>query len=354
MFDFKGSPAEIGRTYGTKCSDRILANLKVLVHRQGYSPLPRLAADFQNWMRRQESLLEKHWAWLLEEMAGVAEGCGAAYEDILLLNLRAWQYDLYGRPPLGGCSSLTITLADGSKACAGALDDPAEYYCGPIRFMPKNGYRFITFPITGTSWGNRGMNSQGLATGISSQLLPGLRALPDAVNQDLAMRVILQRCATVGEVREFCRAFPFTINLVCVDVQGDIFGAHHTAAGLFEISTMQGWCALTNHVSDDAVIHKLSGLGVKEFPGNKTTRPRRSKLVAFCRKRNGFCTRQEVMDLIGQREDGDPGSIHNRNTICLTFASPQVNSHSLRVMQPLEPSGRASAGHYDFIPPAAD
>ena len=115
-----------------------------------------------------------------------------------------------------------------------------------------------------------------------------------------------------------------------------------SGAGLFEIPTTQGWCALTNHVSDDAVIHKLSGLGVKEFPENKTTRARRGKLVAFCRKRNGFCTMEEVMDLIGQRDDGDPGSIHNRNTIHLTFASPQVDSHTLRVMQPLEPSGRAS------------
>lgn len=333
MIELKGTPGALGRDYGKRCREGIAANLKTLVYRQGEPPLPRQDEDFKAWVHRQESLLEKCWPWLLEEMAGVAEGCEAKYEDILLLNLRAWQYDLYGRPPAGGCSSLAVTLADGTTACAGALDDPARFYCGPVRFMPDNCYAFITFPITGTGWANRGMNSAGLAIGISSQLLPGLRRLPHAVNQDLALRVMLQICATADEVREFCRVFPFTINLVCVDAGGGIFCAHQTAAGLFEQPVSDGWCALTNHVSDDAVIHQLTGLGVREFPESATTRARRGNLVDFCRRRSGVCTMEEVLELIGGRDDGNPGSIHNRSTICLTFSNPQADPGVMRVMQ---------------------
>lgn len=340
MFSLNGTPAEIGRAYGEKCRDGILANLKALVHRVGQEALPRQDKDFRAWMRRQEGLLEKHWPWLLEEIHGVARGCGAQAEDILLLNLRAWQYDLYGRPPAGGCSSLAITLADGTVACAGALDDPAEYYCGPLRFVPENGCRFISFPITGASWGNRGMNSRGLAAGVSSQPLPGLRNLPHAINQDLALRVILQTCATVGEVREFCRTFPFTMNLVCVDAAGAIFCAHQTTAGLQELPA-KGFGALTNHVADDALIWWLKEHGVDEFPESPTSRLRRGNLLTFAGARNARCTAREVMDFIGARDDTNPGAIHNKGTIILTFAQPQVEPHILRVMQSAAAGGKA-------------
>ena len=76
---------------------------------------------------------------------------------MLLLNLRAWHFIYYSAGlATHGCSSLAITLADGRVACAGALDDPIEYYCGPVRIVPDLGHRFITFPIAGTSWANRG------------------------------------------------------------------------------------------------------------------------------------------------------------------------------------------------------
>lgn len=339
MLDLNGTPAAIGRTYGETCRDDILANLKVLIHRDGHMPLPREERDFQAWVRRQESLLGEHWPWLLEEMTGVAAGCGVSYEDLLLLNLRAWQYDYYGRPPSGSCSSLAITLADGAVVSAGALDDPAQYYCGPVRVTPDHGHAFISFPITGTSWGNRGMNRAGLTAGISSQLLPGLRSLPNAVNQDLAMRVILQTCETVGDVREFCRAFPFTLNLVCADAAGGIFCAHQTAGGLFELPVTDGWCALTNHVTDDGIIHRLCRLGVTEFRESPTSRARRGKLVEFCRQRSRDCTADDVLELIGRRDDGDKGTIHNEGTIVLTFASPRDDPRGLHVRQPQAPTG---------------
>lgn len=343
MLALTGTPTAIGREYGEACRDEILANLKELVFREGYEPLPRREPEFQAWVRRQEGLLSKHWPWLLEEIAAVAAGCGVDCEDILLLNLRAWQYEYYGRPPAGGCSSVAVTLTDGTVACAGALDDPVKYYCGPVRVAPDRGYAFISFPITGTSWGNRGLNDAGLAVGISSQLLPGLRVLPHAINQDLAMRVILQTCATVGEVREFCRAFPFTMNLVCVDTPGDIFCAHQTAAGLFELPVTDGRCALTNHVCDDAIVHQLCGMGVTEFPQTPTTRARRGKLVEFCRRRNRNCTANDVLALVGRRDDADKGSIHNKGTIVLTLANPGGEVHGFRIRQP-----QASTGNAEF------
>ena len=221
---FQGAPRQIGIEYGKRFAPQIEKNVASLLG----SVVPRQAPGFQAWVQSQESLIARHWPWYIEEMRGVAEGIGKRYEEVLLLNLRAWQFNYYGAAQAThGCSSLAITLADGRVACAGALDNAIEYYCGPVRIAPDLGHRFISFPLAGTSWVTRGMNDAGFSVGISSQVLPGLRRLGHAVVQDVAMRAMLQTCTTVADAREFCRQHPFTLNLVCVDARGGIFCAAH-------------------------------------------------------------------------------------------------------------------------------
>jgi hypothetical protein len=321
-----GSPVEMGRQYGQAMADRIMPNVRLLVWREGEPPLPRQDAEYRAWVQGQAAAFAR-WPWLIEEMRGVAEGVGVPYDDILELNLRAWQYDIYGATaPAHACSSLAVTLADGTLANAGALDDPAEYYCGPVKWEPVEGYRFISFPITGTSWGNRGVNSAGLAVGISSQVLPGLRRLDHAINQDLALRVMLQTCATVDEVRRFCQAHPFTINLVVTDAQGGLFCAHQTAAGMYEFPVQQqGYATLTNHVADDGCRYWLQQCGVSEFSESDTTRERRGYLLAFAREHSGRCTAEAVRDLVGARDDANPGTIHNHGSIAIAYCNTQAD-----------------------------
>lgn len=342
MTSFSGSAREIGLEHGRACGDHIRRNLDVLVYRKGYEPLPREDRSFADWVRDQESVVARNWPWLLDEIAGVASAVGVGYEDILLLNLRAWQYEFYGaQPALSQCSSLAITLDDGTIACAGALDDSLEYYCGPVRFSPTGGNSFITFPMAGTSWANRGMNSRGLSIGTSSQVLPGLRQLPGTVNQDLALRVILEKCATVEEVREFCKAYPFTVNLVCADALGEVFCAQQTAGGMDEISP-EGFCALTNHVVNEEFRHRLAMQGVTEFPEVGNTCERLRKLLDFASDRCGKCSAEEVMQFIGHRDDEDPATIHNKGTIYLTYANPRADSRTFWILQPKDPAAGAA------------
>jgi hypothetical protein len=334
MITLRGNAGHIGAEYGKAFAEKIRRNVSILVWREGCEPLPRQEKRFVEWVDEQSRAFTQGWPWLVEEMEAVATATGLKYEDIFLLNLRAWQFEFYGaQPPLAACSSLAITLNDGTVACAGALDDPIEYYCGPVRYVPDEGYSLITFPMTGTSWGNRGMNSAGLSVGISSQVLPGLRPLPGAINQDLALRVMLQMCATVEEVREFCKTYPFTMNVVCVDAQGGVFCAQQTAAGLHEIPC-DGSCALTNHVASDELKAKLTARGVTEFPESDTTRPRLSKLLDFARERNGKCTSDEVKHVIGFRDDSDPATIHNKGSMYLTYSNPQVDPCTLWIATP--------------------
>jgi predicted choloylglycine hydrolase len=337
---FEGTPNEIGIAYGKRFAEAVSRNMRVLLGER----VPAQDPAFRAWVRSQEKLVEKHWPWYAEEMHGVAEAVNGKYEDALLLNLRAWQYAFYGAPPAQACSSLAIRLADGHMACAGALDDPIELYCGPVRFATRGSYRVLTFPITGTSWGNRGMNSEGLSVGISSQLLPGLRRRDHAVIQDIAMRAMLQTCASVAEVREFCHCHPFTMNLVCVDAAGGVFCAQHTAAGLREIK-VQDACALTNHILEEDTEHWLRERGVQDFPRSPTTVPRRDKLLRFIASAKGKCTAGEVKALVARRDDADPASIHNSGSIYLTYACPQAAKTILWILQPKGP-----AGNDGFVP----
>ena len=338
LVTFHGTPKQIGIAYGREFLAEIKANLNELVWREGYEPLPREDSDFIAWHKKQESILASKWPWLLEEMAGVAEALAVSFEDILLLNLRAWQYNYYFAPPGQSCSSLAITLGNGTVACAGALDDPVKYYCGPVCFTPDNGYSFITFPITGTSWASRSLNETGLSIGISSQLLPGLRILDNSINQDLAIRVIMQTCTTVDQVREFCKEYPFTMNIVCVDASGGILCAHQTAAGFFEIPTQDN-AALTNHLTSDDVKNQLTARGVGEFPESDTTHERRNNLLDFAKQNSGKRTAEDVMQFISLCDEGNPGTInrHNGGTVCLTFANPQNDPQTFWVMLPHDP-----------------
>ena len=336
--EFSGSAKARGEKYGTIFRDGIVSNVATLLASGGppWSRVPFRRNDpaFLSWQRKQEAILASQWPWLLEEMDGVAAGSGVSPDDILLLNLRAWQFGDYGMEEANCCSSMALTLSSGEIVCAGALDDPVEFYAGPLRMVPDEGYSYISFPLTGTSWGNRGLNCAGLAVGISSQQLPGLQKRVGSINQDLAVRVILQLCANVDDVREFCRSYPFTMNLVCVDASGGIFCAHQTTAGLQELPVKDGWCALTNHVANDLARIAISQHGVDSFPESESTRPRLAKLEAFCRTHNKTCSIAQIERFVENRDDSDPGSINNRQTAFMTYAVPQQDPSGLWISQP--------------------
>jgi len=324
-----GKPEDIGRKYGEVMAEQIKKNVELLIERRGIeiingeNDVPLHDKNFIKWEKEQEKILREVAPYLLDEMKGIAEGAGVDYRYILLLNLRAWQYRTYF-PETTGCSSFAITLKDKTVACTGALDDPYELYCGPVHIIPDNGYRFISFPITGTVWGNRGMNSEGLVVGISSQLLKNLTPLTNVINQDIAIRIILQNFSTVEEVRKFCKKHPFAMNLLCVDRKSNILCAHQTLGGFFEIPVKEGYAALTNHIVDDGLMYLLMEKGVDKFIESETTRLRRGNLLEFARIYNGRCAGKDVMDFIEDRKGGSPAAICNKGTIVLTYANPET------------------------------
>ena len=328
---FKGSPAEIGRTYGEKFREMILANIRTLVEPSRASLMAR--PEFVAWKADYDAKIAAELPWYKEEMMAVAEAVGVDYDAVLMLNLRSWGYDMYSGQPVEHCSSFIMRLSDGVDVNAGALDDPVELYCGPVRIVPDTGYAFITFPITGTSWGNRGMNSAGLTIGLSSQGLPGLRGLPTMWNQDICIRAILQTCATVDEVRAFCDTHSFTINMVVSDANGGRLCMHNTIAGPLELPDGE-YAAMTNHVVCDKFFNWFTERGTSSFPESDTTRKRRSRLVNLIEEREGEADFEEVLAFLEKRYPDEVGSIWNEKTIVLMAACPVKDRNSLWLLYP--------------------
>jgi len=329
-----GSSEKTGEKYGRLMAKTIRKNIALLIERigieiiEGINDVPLDDKDFIKWEKEQEETLREIAPYLLEEMEGIAAGAGVSYREVLLLNLRAWHYRNY-TAKTGGCSSLAVTLRDGTVACTGALDDPAELYCGPVHVVPDEGYSFISFPIAGTVWGNRGMNNRGLAISTSSQGLPGLERLPKVINMDIAQRMILQTCSTSSEVKQFCRKHAFSLNILCVDKNSDIFCAHQTAGGCFEYPAVDGYAVLTNHIIDDRLMFCLNEKGVRIFTESETTRLRRGNLLDFAARRNRKCTGGEVRNFIEDRRNGSPAAICHKGTVVLTYSNPQACEDTL-------------------------
>jgi len=335
LHEFTGSPEEIGQAYGRKFNEQISKNIDVLVKRSCTppDPLPLGDPNFIKWVEDQEKIIAKNWPWLIEEMQGVAKGAAQEYRDIMFLNLRVWQFGFYSGKLSTACSSIAMKLIDGSIANTGALDDSVDFYCGMVKISPEHGYRYISFPIAGTSWGNRGLNSAGLCVGASSQILQGLKRLPGTICADIANRVILQTCATVDEVREFCKKHPFTLNLVCSDNNGDVFASHCTSAGLFEVADKPP-CVITNHVTDDEIRLKLHKHGTCMFLESKTTRLRRGRLLDYARNFSGKCQAEDVRQYVADRMAGAPESICPSGNIVLTYANPQLEPGVMWIAEP--------------------
>jgi hypothetical protein len=69
-----------------------------------------------------------------------------------------------------------------------------------------------------------------------------------------------------------------------------------------------------------------------------TTVPRRDKLLRFIASANGKCSVEEVKTVVAHRDDADPGSIHNRGSIYLTYSCPQAAKTTLWIRQPKGPT----------------
>lgn len=315
----KGTPGEIGQTCGKAYRALIEQNLNLFVRCEETRKLMENPGA-KAWAGEQRALVSRDFPWLAEEIGGIAQGAEASLDDIWLLNLRVWQYREYHSGAVSGCTSLAVRTREGALCCAGALDDPEYIYCGAVvRPAAEGRYGSIGFPLAGTVWAARGINQAGLSISSSSQLICGLHPQKPELNQDIALRVMLDTCATVEQARALCEEYAFTINLVATDGQGGLLAGHQTPIGFFDIPCADDRVAVTNHVVDDMVCQALDNAGGELLETEPNTRYRRGALLRFLRE-NPIPTCQEVWGQIAGKAEGRRSAVNNSHTYVLTLS----------------------------------
>lgn len=321
-----------GRQQGASLRAQIHRNVAELLGSLLTGASPARREQILAWQDRLRTFCFDHWPWLQEEMQGLAEGAGLDRQTVELLNFRAWQYDVYHA---GCCSSLAVPDASWHILAAGTLDDPRHLYA-IAQCQPVTGLRYLSFPIAGTTWANRGMNESGLALGISSLLCPGVKFdLSNLVPVDLVFRYMLQFCSTVGEVEAACRSYKFFCNLVAVDRQGGVFSSSNYCGDFTAYPAPSGNAALTNHPFEPAA----TALRARGFAGpdpGAYSLERLAQLTAWTAAHSGRATVAEARILLGA--ESKFGRVNNPNTAFATIAVPQADPHTLWLaQQPVTP-----------------
>ena len=322
-----GTPRELGRQQGAALRSQIHANVAVLLGDFLTGAKSAQRDKIHGWQTRLRTFCFDHWPWLQEEIHGIAEGAGIDPELAELLSFRAWQYEVYHA---GACSSFALPGAGGKILTGGTLDDPRFLYT-IAQVSPEAGLRYLSFPIAGTVWANRGMNEAGLALGISSLICPGVTFdLAQLVPVDLVFRDMLQFCSTVAEVEARCRKFKFFCNLIAVDAAGGDFSSSNYCGDYTAHPCANRTTALTNHPVGQAA----TALATRGYTGPDPTGFSLERLEQINAWMNAHHSRATVDDAIAfLGASPTPGRVNNQHTAFATIAFPQADPHTLWIAQ---------------------
>ncbi len=323
----RGTPRELGRQQGVAVRSQIHANIAVLLGDFLTGAKAAQLDKIRAWQQRLRAFAFDHWPYLQEEIHGLAEGAGIELELAELLSFRAWQYEVYHA---GACSSFALPGADGRILTGGTLDDPRFLYT-IAQVQPNRGLRYLSFPIAGTVWANRGMNEAGLALGISSLICPGVKFdLDQLVPVDLVFRDMLQFCATVAEVEARCRKFKFFCNLIAVDHHGGVFSSSNYCGAYTAHPLVNGTACLANHpvgAADPA----LRARGYTGPDAGAYSTDRITQMTAWMMAQNGRATIASAAEFMGELPRF--GRVNNPNTSFASIAVPQADPHTLWLAQ---------------------
>jgi len=210
VVDVRGPGRERGRMHGEALRDRITAGLERwdadVAERLRVAPadhVTRLLAD-----TRFPKAIEWHTPALLDEVRGIAEGAGVAFERILAYNLMDEEW-WFSRSPSGrrACSVAAVAPGGGRPALlAQNMDLPDAMDGGQtvLRATDADGLQTVVLTAAGMI-GLTGCNSAGL--GVCVNALSMLRHSPDGLPVAFVVRGLLER-RSFADAEAFLRAVP--------------------------------------------------------------------------------------------------------------------------------------------------
>ncbi len=264
LVEIEGGARERGRQYGRLAAERIEESLRVYMAAWAAGDAASRAALLER-ARAFEPVIGDRYPDLLEEMRGIAEGCGRTLPEIVALNARTEL--LFGTAGEGGCTGAVILPAlTGGPTLIGQNWDwrPAcRATAIVLRVTPDRGPAFLTFVEAGML-ARSGMNAAGL--GLCGNFLTSdqdhrQRGVPIPVIR----RAILASSslpAAVGEVLRAPRAF--SSNHLLAHRDGEAIDLEAAPADVFPLFPEEGLLVHANHFK--AAGGRVRDTGLPRFP----------------------------------------------------------------------------------------
>jgi isopenicillin-N N-acyltransferase like protein len=233
--ELRGSPYEQGLAQGRIAAANIAANVQIT--RQAAAQLGG-DFDYRALTRANEQFVREASPPTLEEIAGLADGAGLPYPDLLALNLPAVQTanfvprectQLVARPP---------ATRDGHTYLAKNRDKSRPYRQIVLRRWFGDKRWVVQANVAGSiTWPGIGINSDGLALATSGVWSRRTQIDWDSANKGWLMLntdLLLRECATIEDLSAAISAQPVLTPELCLATDG------HSAV-VYEITTDQAY-----------------------------------------------------------------------------------------------------------------
>lgn len=312
LIELQGSAFERGRIHGERARARVersLANYRALFSHCGigWSDAQVIGARFRDPIGELD-------VQLLEEIEGIAAGCGRAPNELLALNARteilppnfperanpAWLKRMKGAD-FGECTAIAVLPS--RSATGGALLAQNWDWLGSQREAlvilrsSGEGGSFVTLTEAGML-AKIGMNGHGLGVCLNI-----LRTPSDGLRRGVPVHALLRQllgCASVAEAERLVMRLSYgaSSNIVCVDAAGQAASFELSPAGVGVVRAEDGALCHTNHFLDLAAVGE-----VVAPPASFSSEPRlaRARQLVGERPKHGV---EELKQMLRDESDG--------------------------------------------------
>lgn len=306
LVEVSGSPRERGRQYGEQASERIRLGIDHYSSQIGnHKPNGN---DIAALVRKFEPAIDRFDPTYLEEMRGIAEGAGVAFESIVLLNARTEILKLARRPVADwetldeepdGCTGVVVmpeATKDGSLIHAQNWDWKAE--CAEtavvLKIKREDGPDILTFTEAG-ALARSGFNAAGIA--ITANYLETDRdyqrlGVPLAL---IRRKVLEQKQLAASMHAVYTTRKSAANNMIVSQANGIAIDFECAPDETFQVLPERGLIVHANHFQSPIALTKLRDTGIANTPDSLY---RDLRVRALIEPQLGNVTRDMVKDAL--------------------------------------------------------
>ncbi|EIM26334.1 C45 family autoproteolytic acyltransferase/hydolase [Microvirga lotononidis] len=277
LVEISGPPRERGRQYGEQAADRVRLGIEHYSEQLGRNNLT--AEGIARLVKRFEPTIDRFDPSYLEEMRGIAEGAGVAFEAVVLLNARTEILKLAQRPddkrdlpdddPDGctGVVALPQVTRDGRLIHAQNWDWKVE--CAGtavvLKIRREDGPDILTFTEAG-ALGRSGFNAAGIA--ITANYLESDRdyrrlGVPLAL---IRRKVLEQKQVAASMSAVYTTPKSAANNMIVSQANGIAIDFECAPDETFQVHPERGLIVHANHFQSPVALSKLKDTGIINTP----------------------------------------------------------------------------------------